>query len=85
MEELVLQGYIYPLTKLWCAPLKPVAMSKNENTLLLDSPCGTKLTNSKYRVPPTTTIREHIKAVCEQGEDTTNNVYELLSMEQLIQ
>eukprot|EP00804_Cyclotella_cryptica_P002957 CCRYP_013294-RA/>CCRYP_013294-RA protein AED:0.17 eAED:0.16 QI:0/0/0/1/1/1/2/0/794 len=78
----ILQGYRCPCTGLWRVPLRQITRNVNDNTLILDAPCGTKLLNTNYVVPSTEPIRDHLNASSEQEQHTILNVYELPSIEQ---
>eukprot|EP00804_Cyclotella_cryptica_P017686 CCRYP_017148-RA/>CCRYP_017148-RA protein AED:0.57 eAED:0.54 QI:0/0/0/1/1/1/2/0/218 len=53
----ILQGYRCPHTGLWRVPLRQITCNINNDTLILDSPCGAKSLNTKYVVPSTEEIR----------------------------
>jgi hypothetical protein len=80
----ILQGYRCPRTGLWRVPLRRITRNTNDDTLILDSPCGTKSLNTKYIVPSTEAVRDHLKASMEREQHTILNVYELPSIEQTI-
>ena len=69
---------------LWCIPLRPIITNENEDTLVLDSTCGHHSTNTRYIVPPTTRIRDHLCASLDRENHTILNVYELPSIEHTI-
>ena len=79
-EKSVLSGYQCPRANLWRAPLQPVVINKNTDTIILDSPFGQQSTLNQYRVPSTPTTQEYLKAAMEQVTDTIGNVYELPSI-----
>ena len=84
-EESVLRGYRCPRTKLWRIPLMDTVTNDNMDTILLDSPCGTKSKNTTYVIPTTAKVTDHIKAMMEiKEEESISNVYELPSLEQTI-
>eukprot|EP00804_Cyclotella_cryptica_P021899 CCRYP_000854-RA/>CCRYP_000854-RA protein AED:0.35 eAED:0.33 QI:0/0/0/1/1/1/2/0/417 len=58
----IFQGYKCPHTGLWWVPLRQITCNINNNTLILDSPCGTKLLNTKYVVPSMEAVRDHLTA-----------------------
>eukprot|EP00804_Cyclotella_cryptica_P009653 CCRYP_011198-RA/>CCRYP_011198-RA protein AED:0.33 eAED:0.33 QI:0/0/0/1/1/1/2/0/430 len=80
----ILQGYRCPHTGLWRVPLQQITRNVNDDTLSLDSPCGTKSLNTKYVVPSTAAVRNHLKSSREREQHTILNVYELPSIEQTI-
>ena len=61
-EKAVLMGYCCTSTGLWRVPLQPIITNENEDTLVLDYTCGHHSTNTRYKVPPTTRIRDHLRA-----------------------
>jgi hypothetical protein len=83
-EKAVLMGYRCTRTGLWRVPLRPIITNENEDTLVLDSTCGHHSTNTRYIVPPTMRIRDHLRASLERENHTILNVYELPSIEQTI-
>ena len=64
-EASVLRGYRCPRTGLWRVPLQPIVLNENEDTLILDSPCGQTSSNTRYKVPSTEQVQEHLKASIE--------------------
>ena len=80
----ILQGYRCPRTGLWRVPLQKIIRNINADTLILDSPCGMKSRNTRYIVPSTETVRDHLTASIERDQHTILNVYELPSIEQTI-
>ena len=80
----ILQGYRCPRTGLWWVPLQKITHNINDDTLILDSPCGMKSRNPRYIVPSTETVRDHLTASTEHDQHTILNVYELPSIEQTI-
>jgi hypothetical protein len=80
----ILQGYRCPRTGLWWVPLRQITRNVNDDTLILDSPCGTKSLNTKYVVPSTEAVHDHLQASIECEQHTILNVYELPSIEQTI-
>eukprot|EP00804_Cyclotella_cryptica_P005331 CCRYP_020409-RA/>CCRYP_020409-RA protein AED:0.39 eAED:0.39 QI:0/-1/0/1/-1/1/1/0/334 len=83
-EKAVLTDYRCTHTGLWRVPLRPIITNENEDTLVLDSTCGHHSTNTRYKVPPTTRIRDYIRASLERDKHTILNVYKLPSIEQTI-
>eukprot|EP00804_Cyclotella_cryptica_P015207 CCRYP_000733-RA/>CCRYP_000733-RA protein AED:0.43 eAED:0.26 QI:0/0/0/1/1/1/3/0/840 len=83
-KKMVLTGYRCTHTGLWRVPLRPIITNENEDTLVLDSTCGHYSTNTRYKVPPTTRIREHLSASLEREKHTILNVCELPSIEQTV-
>ena len=82
--EAVLRGYRCHRTGIWRVPLKPHVLNENNDTLILDSPCGTLSNNTSYKVPSSEKIREHLQAAFEQPEDSLHNVYEIPSIKQAV-
>ena len=80
----ILQGYRCPHTGLWRVPLRQITHNINDDTLILDSPCGTKSLNTKYVVPSTEEIHALLAASSTREQHTILNVYELPSIEQTI-
>eukprot|EP00804_Cyclotella_cryptica_P024317 CCRYP_015305-RA/>CCRYP_015305-RA protein AED:0.21 eAED:0.21 QI:0/0/0/1/1/1/2/0/741 len=80
----ILQGYRCPHTGLWRVPLRQITHNVNDDTLILDLPCGTKSLNTKCVVPSTEAVRNHLKSSKEREQHTILNVYELPSIEQTI-
>eukprot|EP00804_Cyclotella_cryptica_P026876 CCRYP_017593-RA/>CCRYP_017593-RA protein AED:0.20 eAED:0.21 QI:0/0/0/1/1/1/3/0/940 len=80
----ILQGYRCPHTGLWRVPLRQITRNVNDDTLILDSPCGTKSLNTKYIVPSTEEVRNLLTASSTREQHTILNVYELPSIEQTI-
>ena len=80
----VLQGYRCPHTGLWRVPLRQINCDDNHDTLILDSPCDKKSLNTKYVIPSTEAVRDHLKASMEREDHTILNVYELPSIAQTI-
>eukprot|EP00804_Cyclotella_cryptica_P004958 CCRYP_014075-RA/>CCRYP_014075-RA protein AED:0.08 eAED:0.06 QI:0/0/0/1/1/1/2/0/1100 len=80
----ILQGYRCPHTGLWRVPLRQITCNINNDTLILDSPCGTKSLNTKYVVPSTEEIRALIAASSTREQHSILNVYELPSIQQTI-
>eukprot|EP00804_Cyclotella_cryptica_P028251 CCRYP_014607-RA/>CCRYP_014607-RA protein AED:0.49 eAED:0.44 QI:0/-1/0/1/-1/1/1/0/200 len=80
----ILQGYSCPQTGLWLVPLRQLNRNDNDNTLIHDSPCDTKSLNTKYAIPSTKAVHDHLKASRERELHTILNVYELPSTEQTI-
>jgi hypothetical protein len=80
----IFQGYRCPHTGLWPVPLRRINCNDNVDTLILDSPCGTKSGNTKYILPSTETVRDHLKASMEREHNTILNVYKLPSIKQSI-
>eukprot|EP00804_Cyclotella_cryptica_P012914 CCRYP_002274-RA/>CCRYP_002274-RA protein AED:0.23 eAED:0.09 QI:0/0/0/1/0/0/2/0/1265 len=83
-EKAVLTGYRCTRTGLWRVPLRPVITNKNKDTLILDSTCGHQSKNTRYKIPPTTKIRNYLSASLEREKHSILNVYELPSIEQTI-
>jgi hypothetical protein len=83
-EKAVLTGYHCARTGLWRIPLQPIITNENEDTLILDSTCGHHSTNTRYTVPPTTRICDHLRASLAREKHTILNIYELPSTEQTI-
>ena len=83
-EASVLRGYRCPRTGLWRVPLQPIVLNENEDTLILDSPCGQTSSNTRYKVPSTEQVQEHLKASIERAQDSICNVYEPPSIQQAI-
>eukprot|EP00804_Cyclotella_cryptica_P000959 CCRYP_018391-RA/>CCRYP_018391-RA protein AED:0.41 eAED:0.41 QI:0/0/0/1/0/0/2/0/294 len=83
-EKAVLTGYRCTHTGLWQVPLRLIITNENEDTLVLDSTCGHHSTNTRYKVPPTTRIRDDLRASLEHDKQTILNVYKLPSIEQTI-
>eukprot|EP00804_Cyclotella_cryptica_P003480 CCRYP_002118-RA/>CCRYP_002118-RA protein AED:0.26 eAED:0.26 QI:0/0/0/1/0/0/3/0/685 len=79
-----LQGYRCPHTGLWWVPLWQITSNVNDDTLILDLPCGTKSLNTKYVVPSTEAVRDHLQSSSEREQHTILNVYELPSIAQTI-
>jgi hypothetical protein len=84
-EKAVLTGYCCTHTGLWHIPLQLIISNENEDTLVLDSTCGHHSTNTRYKIPPTTRIHDHLHISLEHENHTILNVYELPSIEQAIQ
>ena len=82
--KVVLRGYRCPKSRLWRVPLTEIIVNENTDTILLDSPCGHKSTNTLYPIASSHEICEHIRASMEQGIDYMGNVYELPSIKQTI-
>eukprot|EP00804_Cyclotella_cryptica_P029981 CCRYP_013435-RA/>CCRYP_013435-RA protein AED:0.48 eAED:0.42 QI:0/0/0/1/0/0/2/0/215 len=80
----ILQGYRCHLTGLWRVPLRQLDCNDNDDTLILDSPCGTKSLNTKYIIPSTEAVCDHLKASMAREHHTILNVYELPSIAQTI-
>eukprot|EP00804_Cyclotella_cryptica_P025708 CCRYP_002910-RA/>CCRYP_002910-RA protein AED:0.40 eAED:0.40 QI:0/-1/0/1/-1/1/1/0/248 len=80
----ILQGYRCPHTGLWRVPLRQITCNINNDTLILDSPCGTKSLNTKYVVPSTEEIRALIASSSAREQHSILNVYELPSIQQTI-
>eukprot|EP00804_Cyclotella_cryptica_P002887 CCRYP_009399-RA/>CCRYP_009399-RA protein AED:0.22 eAED:0.24 QI:0/0/0/1/1/1/2/0/735 len=80
----ILQGYRCKHTGLWRVPLRQITRNVNNDTLILDSPCGTKLLNTKYVVPSIAAVQNHLKSSREREQHTILNVNELPSIEQTI-
>eukprot|EP00804_Cyclotella_cryptica_P002855 CCRYP_009391-RA/>CCRYP_009391-RA protein AED:0.18 eAED:0.18 QI:0/0/0/1/1/1/2/0/800 len=81
----ILQGYRCPHTGLWRVPLRQITRIINNDTLILDSPCGTKSLNTKYAVPSTEEICTLLASSSTWEQHTILNVYELPSIEHTIQ
>eukprot|EP00804_Cyclotella_cryptica_P015847 CCRYP_006351-RA/>CCRYP_006351-RA protein AED:0.42 eAED:0.15 QI:0/0/0/0.6/1/1/5/0/704 len=80
----ILQGYRCPHTGLWRVPLRQITSNVNNDTLILDLLCGTKSLNTKYAMPATVAVRNHLKSSGEREEHTILNVFELPSIKQTI-
>eukprot|EP00804_Cyclotella_cryptica_P020425 CCRYP_014405-RA/>CCRYP_014405-RA protein AED:0.11 eAED:0.09 QI:0/-1/0/1/-1/1/1/0/940 len=80
----ILQGYRCPHTGLWRVPLRQITCNINNDTLILDSPCGTKSLNTKYVVPSTEEIRALLTSSSTREQHSILNVYELPSIQQTI-
>eukprot|EP00804_Cyclotella_cryptica_P009373 CCRYP_018077-RA/>CCRYP_018077-RA protein AED:0.09 eAED:0.09 QI:0/0/0/1/1/1/2/0/1069 len=80
----ILQGYRCPHTGLWRVLLRQITRNIINDTLILDSPCGTKSLNTKYVVPSTEEIRALLASSSTWEQHTILNVYELPSIEQTI-
>ena len=80
----ILQGYRCPHTGLWRVPLCKITRNVNDNTLNLDSPCGTKSLNTKYVMPSTEEVRNLLTASSTREQHTILNVYKLPSIKQTI-
>eukprot|EP00804_Cyclotella_cryptica_P016611 CCRYP_001942-RA/>CCRYP_001942-RA protein AED:0.43 eAED:0.52 QI:0/0/0/1/0/0/2/0/253 len=80
----ILQGYRRPRIGLWQVLLWQITRNVNDNTLILDSPCGTKSLNMKYVVPSMEAVRNHLNASSEREQHTILNVYELPCIKQTI-
>eukprot|EP00804_Cyclotella_cryptica_P006238 CCRYP_010107-RA/>CCRYP_010107-RA protein AED:0.28 eAED:0.28 QI:0/-1/0/1/-1/1/1/0/563 len=80
----ILQGYRCPHTGLWRVPLRQITCNINNDTLILDSPCGTKSLNTKYVVPSTEEIRALLASSSTREQHSILNVYELPSIQQTI-
>ena len=85
MATSILQGYRCPCTGLWRVPLQQIIRNINDNTLILDSPCGMKYLNTKYVIPSMEAIRDHLNASSKREHHTILNVYELPCIKQSIQ
>eukprot|EP00804_Cyclotella_cryptica_P021373 CCRYP_016768-RA/>CCRYP_016768-RA protein AED:0.31 eAED:0.20 QI:0/0/0/0.66/1/0.66/3/0/521 len=80
----ILQGYRCPHTGLWRVPLRQITCNINNDTLILDSPCGTKSLNTKYVVPSTEEICALLASSSTREQHSILNVYELPSIQQTI-
>eukprot|EP00804_Cyclotella_cryptica_P020437 CCRYP_014425-RA/>CCRYP_014425-RA protein AED:0.04 eAED:0.02 QI:0/0/0/1/1/1/2/0/1218 len=80
----ILQGYRCPHTGLWRVPLRQLTRNINDDTLILDSPCGTKSRNTRYVVPSTEEISTLLAASSTREQHSILNVYELPSIQQAI-
>eukprot|EP00804_Cyclotella_cryptica_P024119 CCRYP_007336-RA/>CCRYP_007336-RA protein AED:0.15 eAED:0.19 QI:0/0/0/1/0.33/0.25/4/0/962 len=80
----ILQGYRCPHAGLWRVPLRQITRNINNDTLILDSPCGTKSLNTKYVVPSTEEIRALLASSSTREQHSILNVYELPSIQQTI-
>eukprot|EP00804_Cyclotella_cryptica_P015599 CCRYP_003604-RA/>CCRYP_003604-RA protein AED:0.37 eAED:0.36 QI:0/-1/0/1/-1/1/1/0/403 len=80
----ILQGYRCPHTGLWPVPLRQITRNVNDDTLILDLPCGAKSLNTKYVMPSTEAVRDHLKSSSEREQHTILNVYKLPSIEHTI-
>eukprot|EP00804_Cyclotella_cryptica_P001148 CCRYP_019776-RA/>CCRYP_019776-RA protein AED:0.44 eAED:0.40 QI:0/0/0/1/0/0/3/0/248 len=80
----ILQGYRCPHTGLWRVPLRQITCNINNDTLILDSPCGAKSLNTKCVVPSTEEIRALIASSSAREQHSILNVYELPSIQQTI-
>eukprot|EP00804_Cyclotella_cryptica_P023928 CCRYP_010044-RA/>CCRYP_010044-RA protein AED:0.06 eAED:0.07 QI:0/0/0/1/1/1/3/0/1072 len=73
----ILQGYRCPHTGLWRVPLRQITRNINNDTLILDSPCGTKSRNTRRNQHPPCSIQY-------TEQHSILNVYELPSIQQTI-
>jgi hypothetical protein len=80
----VLRGYRCPRTGLWRIPLQQFVINDNTDTLVLDAPCGTQPTNTRYKVPTTEAIKHLLQSSNTRESDTLYNVYELPTIGQSI-
>lgn len=71
----ILQGYRCPHTGLWRVPLRQITRNINDDTLILDSPCGTKSRNTRYVVPSTEEISTLLAASSTREQHSILNVY----------
>eukprot|EP00804_Cyclotella_cryptica_P005172 CCRYP_014221-RA/>CCRYP_014221-RA protein AED:0.46 eAED:0.40 QI:0/0/0/1/0/0/2/0/275 len=78
------EDYRCPRTGLWRVPQWQITCNVNNDTLILDAPCGTKSLNINYVVPSAEAVRDHLNASSEREQHTILNVYKLPSIEQTI-